>query len=46
MQHIELAEYACKPLLDFEWYNIQDFKLNQQEGEEVYYKKPDLLGGI
>jgi hypothetical protein len=27
-------------------YNIEDFKLNQQEDEEVYYEKPDLSGGI
>jgi hypothetical protein len=33
-------------LLDFELYNTEDFELNQQEDEEVYYEELNLSGGI
>jgi hypothetical protein len=49
---LELAEYACtqsiilNPFLDFELYNTEETKANQQEDDEVYYEEPDLSGGI
>jgi hypothetical protein len=38
--------YLLKPFLDFELYNTEEPKGNQQEENEVYYEEPDLLGGI
>jgi hypothetical protein len=38
--------YLLNPLLDFELYNSEELKTNEQEDEEVYYEEPDLLGGI
>jgi hypothetical protein len=38
--------YLLNPLLDFELYNSEELKTNEQEDEEVYYEEPDLLGDI
>jgi hypothetical protein len=49
--NIEHDEYArTQPILlnpcYFELYNTEDHKNYQQVEEEIYYEKPDLLGGI
>jgi hypothetical protein len=38
--------YRLKPFLDFELYNTEEPEANQQENDEVYYKEPDLSGGM
>jgi hypothetical protein len=49
---LELVEYACTQsiilnlFLDFELYNTEETKPNQQEDDEVYYEESGLSGGI
>jgi hypothetical protein len=38
--------YLLKPFLYFKLYNTKEPEANQQEDNEVYYKEPDLSGGI
>jgi hypothetical protein len=43
---IFVLNLSSHPFLDFELYNIEDTEANQQEDDEVYYREPDLSGGI
>jgi hypothetical protein len=43
---IFVLNLSSHPFLDFELYNTEETKANQQEDDEVYYEEPDLSGGI